>query len=123
MTALSTADVAAIDLIESAATGVLTLAEGLDADELSRSRLTQFEVRRGLLQAASAALALSERALASMPELDVSGWRHTKQRLDTPTGTDAHSVWFAVQALAPATIGWIRFYRARHPELFSATSP
>jgi hypothetical protein len=26
--------------------------------------------------------------------------------------------WFAIHALAPITLGWLRFYREREPELF-----
>jgi hypothetical protein len=123
MSTLSGDDSSRLQALEEALTGALTLAEGLAQDELVRARLTSREVRRQLLDASRAISTLSPAALQAMPELDADGWRTIGQRLGGSGAAGDETAWFALQALAPATLDWLRFYRARAPESLSAPQP
>lgn len=115
---LSREDRQAIDTIEDASTGVLTLAEGLEQSELLGSRLTKQEIRRQLLLASDAHARLSKEAREAMEELDYSGWESTGRRIREGGESEVNASWIAIQALAPTTLGWIRVYRSQKPELF-----
>ena len=116
---LSSEDRQAVDTIEEASTAVLTLAEGLEQTELLGSRLTKLEIRRQLLSAVDAHAALSARAREAMEELDFSGWASVGQRIREGGESEINASWMAIQAMAPATLGWIRFYKSQKPELFT----
>jgi uncharacterized protein with HEPN domain len=96
---------------EDALTSILTLAEGLDRGELSRSRLTRGEVRRQALLVSRALVQVSEQARASFPELDWAAWRATAERIGQGGKVEDDALWFAVGALAPATLTWLRLRR------------
>lgn len=115
---LSLEDRQAVDTIEEASTAVLTLAEGLEQTELLGSRLTKFEIRRQLLSAVDAHAALSPAARQALEELDFSGWESTGQRIREGGEAEINASWMAIQAMAPTTLGWIRFYKSKNPELF-----
>jgi hypothetical protein len=55
-----------------------------------------------------------------MPEIDWAAWRATRLALPVPGEAQDETLWFAVQSLVPATLNWLRVYRAERPELFSA---
>ncbi|HET7544383.1 MAG TPA: hypothetical protein VFK05_31145 [Polyangiaceae bacterium] len=112
-------DRAAVDIIENASTAVLTLAEGLEQAELSASRLTKYEVLRQLLSVSDAHAALSVEARQAMEELDFGGWVITGQRIRAGGESALNACWLAIRAMAPTTLGWIRFYRSKKSELFS----
>jgi hypothetical protein len=61
---------------------------------------------------------LSRDARDAIPELDCAAWRITGERLDAADGVESDAGWFAIHALAPITLGWLRFYRERQPERF-----
>lgn len=65
---------ALLGLIEQAATAVATLVEGLEQNELLRSRLTRAEVLRQLKTLADSVGQIEPAARAEMPELDWDGW-------------------------------------------------
>jgi hypothetical protein len=111
-------DLGQLEAFEKATTSLLTLTESLEREELARARLTRNEVRRFLLDATSAIEALSLEAQAALPELDRSAWRRTRQRLDAGDAVESETGWFAIQALTPSTLGWLRLYRRQRPELF-----
>lgn len=115
---LPTEDLLRIEAFEQATTSLLTLTESLEREELARARLTRLEVRRCLLDATSAIGALSAEAQEALPELDRAAWRATQRRLDAGEAVESETAWFAIQALAPTTLGWLRFYRSQQPELF-----
>jgi len=116
---LTSADRDALGIIENACTGVLTLSEGLEQAELLASRLTKQEIRRQLLSACDAHAALSADAREAMEELDFAGWVSAGQRIREGGESETNACWLAIRAMAPSTLGWIRFYRSRKPELFS----
>jgi uncharacterized protein with HEPN domain len=110
---------ALLALIEQAGTAVAILVEGLARDELLRSRLTRAEVLRQLKTLADSAAQVNPGARADMPELDWSGWDAMGARFAAPPGVALdEALWFAVQALVPATLLWLRVYQQSQPELF-----
>jgi len=116
---LTSEDRQAVDTIENASTAVLTLSEGLEQTELIGSRLTKQEIRHQLLSASDAHAALSAAAREAMEELDFGGWASTGQRIREGGESEVDACWLAIRAIAPTTLGWIRFYRSQKPELFS----
>jgi uncharacterized protein with HEPN domain len=96
---------------EEALTSILTLAEGLDEGELTRSRLTRGEVRRQTLLVSGALDRVSEQGRASLPELDWAAWRATAERMGRGGTVENDALWFAVRALAPTTLTWLRLRR------------
>lgn len=113
---------ALLALVEQAGMAVVTLAEGLDAADLRRSRLTRTELLRQLRVLARSALAVPLAAREGMPELDWDGWRALSLRLQADHGEDVdEALWFAVSSLVPATLLWLRVYRQSQPGLFVMT--
>ena len=106
--------------IETAATHILTLTEGLEAEEFQHSRLTRQETRRQLLLLTQALSELPNSTRQQMSELDWDAWAHIVQQLDATAEQQHEALWFATRSLTPATLMWLRFYRERHPELFAA---
>ena len=111
----------AVDIIENACTAVLTLSEGLEQTELMASRFTKHEIRRQLLSTCDAHAALSAEAHEALEELDFAGWVGIGQRILEGGESEVHASWLAIRAMAPTTLGWVRFYRSQKPELFSAS--
>jgi uncharacterized protein with HEPN domain len=110
---------ALLKLIEQAGTAVATLIEGLEQEELLRSRLTRAEVLRQLKILADSAAQVPPGARADMPELDWSGWDAMRTRFAAPAGEALdEALWFACEALVPATLLWLRVYQQSQPELF-----
>lgn len=110
---------ALLGLIEQAGTAIATLVEGLEQDELLRSRLTRAEVLRQLKILADSAAQLGASARDAMPELDWSGWDSMRERFDAPPGEALDTaLWFACESLVPATLLWLRVYQQSQPELF-----
>lgn len=112
-------DLRALDIIEEASTAVLTLSEGLEQNELLSSRLTKFEIRRQLLSVCDAHASLSAEAHGALEELDFGGWAIVGQRIREGGDSEGKASWLAIRAMAPTTLGWVRFYRSRKPELFA----
>jgi len=119
---LAPEDLTRIHAIEDATSSVLTMTEGLERSELSRSRLTRHAVRQSLLSASVAMDGLSREARAALPELDFFAWGTTRRRLEAGETVEGDTAWFAIQALMPTTLGWLRFYRENQPELFDSRS-
>lgn len=107
--------------LEEAATAVLTLTEGLEAEEFLRSRLTRREVHRYLLDIDTILTSFGAETRAKLPELDWHGWSVTASRIQCGGKVADTALWFAVQSLTPATLMWLRLYRTRQPELFKFT--
>jgi uncharacterized protein with HEPN domain len=110
---LTDKDREALDTIENASTAVLTLSEGLEQSELLASRLTNHEIRRQLLCACDAHAALSAEAREMLEELDFVGWASAGERIRAGGESEVNASWLAIRAMAPTTLGWIRFYRSR----------
>lgn len=110
---------ALLGLIEQSGTAIATLIEGLERDELLRSRLTRAEVLRQLRILAGSAAQVPPAARQEMPELDWQGWDAMCARFGEPPGEALdESLWFACEALVPATLLWLRVYRQSQPALF-----
>ena len=96
--------------IEDLATDVLTLTEGLDADDIARSRLTRAALTRRLRQIADIAQDLPEDARAAMPEVAWAQWQTLGAALRNGT-EDAEMSWRAANELCTETLQWMRVYR------------
>jgi uncharacterized protein with HEPN domain len=114
---------ALLGLIEQSGIAVAILTEGLARDELLRSRLTRAEVLRQLQTLSESVAQLDPAARQQMPELDWSGWDGLRPRLNGPPGEALdEALWFACQAMVPASLLWLRVYRQSQPELFHLAS-
>jgi hypothetical protein len=110
---------ALLGLIEQAGTAVATLTEGLERDELLRSRLTRAEVLRQLKTLADSVGQLEPSTRDEMPELDWTGWDAMRPRFGGPVGESLdEALWFASTSLVPATLLWLRVYQQSQPALF-----
>lgn len=113
---------ALLGLIEEAGYCIATLTEGLDRQELLRSRLTRAEVQRQLQQLVCSADALPDALRLAMPEIDWAGLRALGQPLARPAGQALDdALWFAVESLVPATLLWLRIYRKGNAGMFQMT--
>lgn len=113
---------AELAILEEATTAVLTLTEGLERAEFMRSRLTRSEVRRQLLRVASTLRGLGESGRGTLPEIDWDGWALTGERLAGDPIHAEEALWFAIHALTPATLTWLRLYRSHPPERIATAS-
>lgn len=113
---------ALLSLIEQSGTAIATLIEGLEREELLRSRLTRAEVLRQLKTLADSAAQVPAAARSEMPELDWAGWDAMRARFDEPPGASLdEALWFACASLVPATLLWLRVYQQGQPALFRMT--
>lgn len=105
--------------IEAAGVAVLTLTEAVEAAELLASKLTRREVERHLGVIADSAAQLDAATRATVAEVDWAGWQ-ALQPLLADSGADLdEALWQAVSERLPATVAWMRTYRANQPELFA----
>lgn len=110
---------ALLGLIEQNGIGIATLIEGLERDELLRSRLTRGAVLRQLITLADSAGQVAPAARAEMPELDWAGWDAMRPHFGGPAGESLdEALWFACASLVPATLLWLRVYQQSQPTLF-----
>lgn len=110
---------ALLGLIEENGIAVSTLIEGLERDELLRSRFTRVAVLRQLKTLAHSVGQMGPVARQEMPELDWAGWDAMCPRFDGPVGESLDdALWFACEALVPATLLWLRVYQQSQPALF-----
>jgi uncharacterized protein with HEPN domain len=110
---------ALLSLMEQAGSAIATLMEGLERDELLRSRLTRAEVLRQLRTLADSAGQIAPAARREMPELDWTGWDAMRSRFSAPAGEALdEALWFACESLVPATLLWLRVYQQSQPALF-----
>ena len=111
-----------LSIIEEAGIAVLTLTEGLEKDEFLASRLTRAETRRQLLIMSASAANLPLQTQSMLAEVDWGGWCGVTRQLGANPGenppAEQEALWFAVRSLAPATLMWLRVYRANQPEVF-----
>ncbi len=114
---------ALLGIIEQAGTAIATLVEGLERDELLRSRLTRTEVLRQLKTLANSVGQFDPAARSEMPELDWTGWDAMRPRFSAPAGESLdEALWFACESLVPATLLWLRVYQQSQPVLFRMTA-
>jgi uncharacterized protein with HEPN domain len=97
--------------VEQTLTDVLTLTEGLEESELRRSRLTRETVQRMISEVTATLHGVAPDARSALPELDWDAWALTGERLARGSDLGAAALWFAVRALAPATLTWLRLRR------------
>lgn len=108
-----------LNVIEEAGAAVLILTDGLTRDDLLRSRLTQAEVQRHLQMLADVLAGAAPALRQPLPEVDWDGWALLGQAVATPGAARDEALWFAVQSLVPATLGWLRVARQAQPVLFT----
>jgi uncharacterized protein with HEPN domain len=110
---------ALLALIDSSGQAVLTLTEGLSAQDLARSRLTRAEARRQLQALTDAAHALPEAVRSQMPEADWPAWDRLRATLaDARSPVQDEALWFACSAMTPALLLWLQVYRKSHAGWF-----
>lgn len=107
-----------LSIIEEAGVAVLTLTEGLEKDEFLASRLTRAETQRQVKIMSESAANLPPHTQTVLAEVDWGGWHAVAHQLGLNTDAEQEALWFAVRSLAPATLMWLRVYRANQPELF-----
>ena len=113
---------ALLAIIVQSGTAIATVVEGLERDELLRSRLTRAEVLRQLKTLADSVGLLKPSARRMMPELDWTGWDALRPRFHGPAGEWLdEALWFACESLVPATLLWLRVYQQSQPALFRMT--
>lgn len=107
-----------LSIIEEAGVAVLTLTEGVEKDEFLASHLTRAETQRQIriMSETAANLPLQTRSL--LAEVDWSGWQAVARQLGENSNAAQEALWFAVRALVPATLMWLRVYRTNQPEVF-----
>ncbi len=111
---------ASLSSLEQACSGVLILTEGIGRDELQRSRLTLRAVLEQLAVMAGCVQGMPAVARSLMPELGWDDWELIGRTL--AGARDDDTLWFAVSALVPATMMWLRVYRQEQPGLFAFTA-
>ncbi len=104
--------------IVNAGTDALTLAEDMDEATFRRSRLARVEMGRlvGIMATNLADLPDAQRQLFA--ELDWTTWRALPEQLNADPSTRDEALWFAIRALVPATLMWLRVYKESAPQLF-----
>ena len=107
-----------LSIIEEAGVAVLTLTEGVEKDEFLASRLTRAETQRQLKIMSESAANLPPQTQALLAEVDWSGWQTVARQLGENRDAEQEALWFAVRALVPATLMWLRVYRTNQPEMF-----
>lgn len=107
-----------LSIIEEAGIAVLTLTEGLEKDELLASRLTRAETRRQVTIIGESVANLAPHTLTTLAEVDWEGWRTVARQLGAKPREEQEALWFAVRALVPATLMWLRVYRKERPDIF-----
>ncbi len=107
-----------LSIIEEAGVAVLTLTEGLEKDEFLASRLTRAETQRQLKIMGESAANLPPQMQALLAEVDWAGWHSVARQLGADHAAEQEALWFAVRALVPATLMWLRVYRTNQPEVF-----
>ena len=101
--------------------GVLTLAEGLQPEDLQRSRLTRQALLTLLRDLGTAMTAVPPPARQAMPEIDWDGWLALPRALQHNDTEQAHeALVMGVYSLVPATLLWFRVYQPQCPTWFSA---
>lgn len=108
-----------LSIIEEAGVAVLILTEGLEKDEFLASRLTRAETQRQVKAISESIAGLAPSILGTLVEVDWEGWHTVARQLggaDMEAQQDA--LWFAVRALVPATLMWLRVYRKEQPAVF-----
>lgn len=107
-----------LSIIEEAGVAVLTLTEGLERDEFLASPLTRAETRRQIKILSESIANLAPQTLTTLAEVDWAGWQTIARQLGADKGMEDEALWFAVRALVPATLMWLRVYRKERPDIF-----
>ncbi|WP_085318352.1 hypothetical protein [Derxia lacustris] len=111
---------ALLTIVEDAGSAVLTLIEGVTQEEFRRSRLTRSEVLLHTKTVSDALASIPEATRPLLAEIDWPGWSACARAIADPTSPDADdALWFAITALMPATLMWMRVYRKDQPQLFA----
>ena len=107
-----------LSIIEEAGVAALILTEGLEKDEFLASRLTRAETQRQLKIMSESAANLPPQTQTLLAEVDWGGWHTVARQLGASGDAAQEALWFALRALVPATLMWLRVYRTNQPEVF-----
>jgi uncharacterized protein with HEPN domain len=107
-----------LSIIEEAGVAVLTLTEGVEKDEFLASRLARTETQRQIRIIGETVANLPPSTRSLLAEVDWGGWQTVARQLGENRNAEQDALWFAVRALVPATLMWLRVYRTNQPELF-----
>lgn len=110
---------ALMGILEEAGEALLTLTEDVEPGDFFRSRLTRDEALRQLRIMVETANNVPPEIKQRMPEVDWAGWAMLGSQVKLSGGLERDAVWFAIRALAPALLMWLRVYRKNAPEIFS----
>jgi uncharacterized protein with HEPN domain len=111
-----------LSIIEEAGVAVLTLTEGLEKDEFLAFRLTRAETQRQLKIMSESAANLPSQTQAVLAKVDWGSWQGVARQLGESGDSAQEALWFALRALVPATLMWLRVYRKNQPEVFEYTA-
>lgn len=109
--------------IVDAGTGVLTLAEDMDLAEFLRSRLARAEIGHLVAVMAENLADLPDARRQQFAEIDWAAWAALRGQLGESGVPRDEALWFAIRALIPATLMWLRVYRESTPHLFDPATP
>ncbi len=98
-----------ISRVAVAATDILTLVEGLGAEEFARSRLTRRTVVARLHDIAHAAAVLPAQGREAMPEVDWADWVALGDALANGAASPERE-WVAASEQAAVILQWMRVY-------------
>ena len=104
--------------IVNAGIDALTLAEDMDETTFRRSRLARVEMGRLVGIMATNLADLPDAQRQQFAELDWTTWRAIPEQLNADPATHDEALWFAIRALVPATLMWLRVYKESAPQLF-----
>ncbi len=104
--------------IVNAGTDALVLAEDMDEATFRRSRLARAEMARLVGVMATNLADLPDAQRQQFAELDWNTWRTLPEQLNADPATHDEALWFAIRALVPATLMWLRVYKEGAPQVF-----
>lgn len=110
---------ALLGIIEEAGLSIMTMTEGIEADEFFASRITQQETLRQVRVMAETISNVPEDIARQMIEIDWTAWRVLKAQLVSGETAGRDALWFGVRSLVPATLMWLRVFRHRQPDIFA----
>ncbi len=104
--------------IVNAGTDALVLAEDMDEATFRRSRLARAEMARLVGVMATNLADLPDAQRQQFAEIDWNTWRALPEQLNADPATHDEALWFAIRALVPATLMWLRVYKEGAPQVF-----
>lgn len=118
---MSLASATMLNIMLQSCEAVLTLTEDVAPEGFFSSQLTQAETLRHLRIIAENVDRLPMENKTAMSEIDWAGWNVLLSQVLSSGGFERDAIWFAIRAMVPATLMWLRVFRQQQPALFSMT--